>query len=316
MTPTVYPKMGPTPHKNVSPFFSAIPRAVGDLRAAGILKARDVDVLRELLDYKNRRSTQVDPKQATLAARFGCSVDTVQRSLKRLEAAGLIAIIRLRDRLGRLGRCVYDLAGTLFLMPHHAAKLRSGDWGQSGHHAAEETPLKSPVPAIPQNCGLSEVDSKDDAKADSKAAVDRDKNVSHPVAVALAAEGVYPGVAGSLVVKFGEGRCRQVLSALKKRKQVRDRAAWLVGALLQGWNVTTEADTTRPQAHHAYTPPAAAAQLDPLTALDTAARNALEAQAKALLLHETHPAWRDKLLHGKNTALLHSRMRELLSAQQ
>ena len=113
-------------------FFSPIPRAVYGLRGEGRLKARDVDVLGLLLDYKGRRRTTVDPSQETLAGRLRCSPDTVQRSLARLAAAGLIVRTRLRDLAGRLGRCVYDLAPTLALMPAQAAKMRRGEWGAGG----------------------------------------------------------------------------------------------------------------------------------------------------------------------------------------
>lgn len=307
MTDIVYPNTGHMPHAHACAFFSAIPRAVGDLRAQGHLKARDVDVLRELLDYKNRHTTQVDPRQATLAARFGCSVDTVQRSLNRLVAAGLIVKIRLRDRLGRLGRCVYDLAQTLALMPRQAAKLRSGQYGQPA-----ATIEKTPTLSMPQKCGISEVDSEDAVQADTYPP--REKAIPSPVAAALIIEGVFPGVAGMLTVKFGEGRCREVLQALKQRRTVRDRAAWIVGALLQGWDVATEA-TARPQSHHPYTPPRPAGlKPDRLAALDTPALVALEAQARAVLWQETLPAWRDRILTGPSShAVVNKRMRELLA---
>ena len=114
MPALVYPNNGSTPNApantSACAFFSALPRAVGDLRAEGRLIPRDVDVLRELLDHKNRRTSQVDPLQKTLAARMGCSLDTIQRSLARLVAAGLIIKTRMRDARGQLGRCVYDLA--------------------------------------------------------------------------------------------------------------------------------------------------------------------------------------------------------------
>lgn len=106
------------------PFFSAIPRAVLERRKGRDLLTRDIEVLALLLDYKQRASTEVSPRQATLAGRLGCSADTIQRSVKRLMAAGLLAKTRLRDGKGRVERCVYDLAATLALMPVQAARLR------------------------------------------------------------------------------------------------------------------------------------------------------------------------------------------------
>ena len=86
------------------------------------------------------------PSQETLAARLRCGLDTIQRSLARLAAAGLIVKTRLRDLAGRLGKCLYDLAPTLALMPSHAAKMRRGEWGAAG-----EAPENRALPPCRKN---------------------------------------------------------------------------------------------------------------------------------------------------------------------
>ena len=323
MSDLVYPNMGNTTNAQACAFFSALPRAVGDLRAAGILKPRDVDVLRELLDHKNRRTTTVDPKQATLAARFNCSLDTVQRSLARLAAAGLIVKIRLRDRLGRLGRCVYDLAGTLALMPSQAAKLRSGAYGR-------QTPPSPPsadgnrVPAshstMPQKSGLSEVDEGCYVEADTQPQPQTD--ATRATVVLLQAQAVQEHAAKRLADRHTEARCREVVQASARIKHFRhSRAAWIIGALDGGWTVSTEAET-RPRSQWPYRPPqadtaparaAVAPPQDPLETLDAPTYAALETEARASLWTETKPAWRNKLLNRPNAPLIRTRMRALLT---
>ena len=318
MPDPVYPNNGITTNAQSCAFFSALPRAVGDLRAQGVLKPRDVDVLRELLDHKNRRTSQVDPLQRTLAARMGCSLDTIQRSLARLVQAGLIAKIRMRDACGRLGQCVYDLAQTLALMPHQAAKMRSGQWGASDTSPSPAPDRKAAPAGVitkPQKCGFNKADSLDVVQADNIAPAPPQGPPS-PAAVALIAQGVFPRIAAGLVERFGEARCRQALTALGQRRTVHDKPAWVVGCLLQGWTVAASA-TARPQSQHPYAPPSAppGPPIDALDALDVAAYAALEATAHALLWDETKPAWRSTLLSGRNPAYLRNRMRALLSAQ-
>lgn len=311
MSTTVYPNMGNTTNAHASAFFSPLPRAVLTLSQDGRLKPRDLQILAALLDYKNRHTTQVDPKQGTLAARFACSLDTIQRSLARLTAAGLITKTRLRNGLGRLGRCVYDLANTLALMPRHAAKLRHGDYGRDS-----ASPEKETHSAIPQKCGLSEVDSLDVAEADKAHAATHSPMLG-PVAAALHAEGVAPRVATSLAGKFDEQRCRQALTALQSRRNVRDRAAWLVGCLLNGWQLTAPAPPPlRPQSHLPYTPPGSLnAPPSHLHALPVSEYAALEARARAELITESVGPVLSTLKQGRNRRLVEGRMCRLLNAQ-
>lgn len=315
---------------DASPFFSAIPRAVWDLCQSKALKGRDVQVLGILLDHKNRRTTQVDPKQETIALRLGCSLPTVERSIARLVKVGLITKTRLRNALGRLGRCSYDLANTLSLMPRQASnlmprqasKMRGGDFGASSSAQSPvtdgEAKAKHP-PTSHQKCRVSEADSSDVAKADNNTPAPP-KPPPPPVAVALMKQGVSPHIATRLVEQRGEERCQQVLSALSQRRKVRNRAAWLVGCLLQGWIVEAPA-TARPRSHHPYTPPSAphSPPTDILDALPSDAYATLEDRARALLWDETMPAWRDRLLSDLNKppvrARIRTRMRDLLDAQ-
>lgn len=319
MSVSVYPNNGSTTNAHACAFFSALPRAVGDLRAEGVLTPRDVDVLRELLDHKNRRTSQVDPLQRTLAARMGCSLDTIQRSLARLVKAGLITKKRLRDARGQLGRCVYDLALTLALMPRQAAKLRHGHFGQAdpAPPPAHEGKARSTPPITkPHQSGLSEVDSSDVAKADNNVPASPPVPPS-PVAVALIAQGVFPKVAAGLVERFGGDRCRQALAALGQRRTVRDKPAWVVGCLQGGWAVMAPAAAAaRPPSQHPYQhfsgplgPPA-----DPLAALGASARVALESAARAALIAEVREPVLSTLRQGRNTRLVEERMRLMLAA--
>jgi predicted transcriptional regulator len=99
--------------------FSVFTRTVLDLCREKKLKRSDMHVINLLLSYADSHSTLVYRRQAELAANLGCSVDTLQRSLKRLVAVGLLAKIRLRTADGKFDQCVYDLAGSLALIPHH-----------------------------------------------------------------------------------------------------------------------------------------------------------------------------------------------------
>ena len=310
----------PTP--SVCEFFSAIPRAVWDLCHGKVLTSRDVLVLGVLLDYKNRHTTQVDPKQETIAGRLGCSVPTVERSVARLVKAGLITKTRLRAALGRMGRCVYDLANTFALMPRQASKMRGGEYGQAAPPASpavDGNGLAEAEITTPHFCRVSEADSLDVVKADTPAPFSLPSTplpsvpspAPSPVVAALLAKGVFPRAARGLVEKFGEERCQQVLSALSERRKVRDNAAWLVGCLHQGWDVASKTPGTaaRPQSQALYRPLLSAppASGDPLTALSTSARAALEGTARAGLCAE----FGGMLPRGRR--LIEGRMRALLS---
>jgi DNA-binding transcriptional MocR family regulator len=57
----------------------------------------------QLLDHRNKRTGQCNPKQTTLALELGISVDTIQRGLSVLRKQGLITIKR-----GQWG-CWYEI---------------------------------------------------------------------------------------------------------------------------------------------------------------------------------------------------------------
>lgn len=345
-TPAVYPeKPDPSPppntgavggacteipkHRNtglqVAPnaFFSPIPRAVWDLRGQGALKPRDIDVLGLLLDYKNIDTAYVNPRQDTLARRLACSVDTIQRSLTRLAAAGLIVKSRLRSAAGRLGRCVYDLAPTLARLPHRAARMRSGRWGRG---PAPTAPDSCSLPR-PHRCGLREEDSF--AQADNSAPAPTSPPPSafpaSPVAGQMIALGVAARAAVRLLAGHGEARCRQALAAAQERRNVHNRPAWLVKCLTEHWTLTERwilagprqsEDSARPRSHHPYTPPSipAAPPPDPLTQLPPARWSALEERARLALRAEKQPAVLEMLRTGRARRLIAARMRALLAA--
>ncbi len=320
MSSSLYPNSEFMPTPSVCEFFSAIPRAVLDLCHRKVLTSRDVHVLGILLDYKNQRTTEVDPKQETIAARMGCSVPTVERSVARLVKAGLITKTRLRNSLGRLGRCVYDLARTLALMPRQAAKMRGGQFGKSAPAAPPPVDGNRPPAAgstTHQKCRVSEADLSDVVKADTtlpqSAPAAPSPVVASPVVTGFVEKGVFPRVAAALVERFGEKRCQEALdglNALKQRQKVRNAAAWLVGCVQQGWSVTTS-PPPRPQAQRPYAPLSGPARPAPdcLDALAPAVRAALEGTARAALRMEFGGA----LPQGRR--LVEGRMRALLGGQ-
>lgn len=300
----------PTP--SVCEFFSAIPRAVLDLCQNKVLTSRDVHVLGILLDYKNRRTTEVSPKQETIAARMGCSVPTVERSVARLVKAGLITKTRLRNSLGRLGHCVYDLARTLALMPRQAAKMRGGEYGQAAPPASPPVDGTRPPAAGSTThhfCRVSEADLSDVVQADT-ALPQSAPAAPSPVVARFVEKGVFPRVAAALVERFGEKCCQEALdglNALKQRQKVRSAAAWLVGCVQQGWSMTA-VPAPRPQAQRPYVPLSGPARPAPdcLDALAPAVRAALEGTARAALQGEFGGALPQgrRLVEGRMRALL------------
>lgn len=317
MSDLLYPNSGVITNAHASAFFSAIPRAVWDLCHSKQLNGRDVQVLGVLLDHKNRHTTQVDPKQETIAERLGCSVPTVERSVARLVKAGLITKTRLRAALGRFGRSVYDLANTFALMPHQASKMRGGEFGQAAPPAPRSADGNGPAEVETTShhfCRVSEADLSDALKADTAPPSQTPPAPSpapSPVVAALLDKGVFPRAARVLVERFGEARCQQALNALNARRKVRDKAAWLVGCLRQGWDVTPQTPETaaRPQSQAPYRPPTSSppASGDPLASLSASARLALEATARAALALESGGA----LPQGRR--FVEGRMRALLS---
>lgn len=308
-------------------FFSPIPRGVYDLRAAGKLQARDVEVLGLLLDYKGRAASVVSPRQDTLAERLRCSTDTIQRSLRRLESVGLIAAKRLRDTAGRLGRCLYDLAATLALMPRQAAKMRSGAWGaQNGPSLpadAQNKPIAPPL-SMPQKCGLSEAD-KFVAKADNTAPAPDPVSVKAPllpqsaqpdVVVKLISFGMAERIAKSLYAQHGATRCAEVIEAAAAQRRVVSKAAWCYRCLAESWELQKR-NGVRPKAQMPYhAPSAAAAQVDdmaePLALLPADESAHLETAARRELAQEL-PTLRGSLEAGRSRRLVLGRMREMLA---
>lgn len=303
-------------------FFSPIPRGVWELIEAKRVTRRDAAVLGVLLDYKGRGGTVVYPCQATLAARLGCSVDTVQRSVRRLVAAGLVATKRVRDAAGRVRGISYDLAAALALAPSKAAKLRRGDWGRKEMRELtfpSENNANICAPARPQKCGVSEAD-RFVAEADNSACAQIDPAAPEPrgVVVDFINLGIPAARAAALVSTHGEARCREALSAAAGRRTIRDRAGWVVQCLSDGWKLPKcPAGRRAGGQYRVYAfpepPPPASPACDPLETLPPAQKAALESAARAALLAEL-PTLRRSLEAGRSRRVVESRMRALLES--
>lgn len=148
---------------------------------------------------------------------------TVQRGLDRLCAARLI---EKRPRLTPSGAPArglrYDLSALAGLMPARAPRLSSGQWGGA------DTPSG---------------DTRHGCRPESEADVVCESDTPPaPVAAPppdlvalLTRAGVFPSAAPRLLDTYGAARCRLALAALRSRPDVRDRPAWLVACLRDGW---------------------------------------------------------------------------------
>lgn len=219
----------PNSAQNATAFFSPIPRAALALVQSQQISRRDLPLLTVLLDYKNVRDNWVEPKQKTLAARLCCSVDTVQRALARLVAAGLIVKRYIRDACGRLRGLCYDLTPTLSLLPTKAAKMRRGQFGRVDVQPEQTSP--SPPSPKPQPCGVSEADK--DCQANNRAARPAALPLP-PVVVSLLRFGLQTHTALQLVAAHGEDKVQSVVqeAARKPRKTL---CGWIVAALSGQW---------------------------------------------------------------------------------
>ncbi len=312
---TVYPPQG---------FFSPLPRAVWGMAQAGQLTGRDVQVLGLLLDYKNARTPIVGPGQRSLARRLACSVDTIQRALSRLVAAGLVAILPQRSTDGRRRGNHYDLSPTLALLPPKAAKMRSGQWGAPPAPPAGEGDGKRPnlpTSTMPQKCGPEAYSC--DVEADNTATAPGNAAPASPVVAQLVGVGVFRRVAESLVTRYGSSRVADTLTASALGNRRTNRAGWIVAALLHGWKLSAPAPPPRPRAANNSLPPPPPLGAgapggnwpDVLATLDAAALADLERRARAQLIDETRPPLRDHLRRGRDVSRVKARMRELLSRE-
>ena len=89
-------------------------------------------VYAQLLDHRNRKTGQCNPKQDTLAAELGVSVDTVQRAISKLRAAGLIQTAK-----GRRG-CSYTF-------PEFPATAKARSTTPQKRGAGPPYPLYEPI---------------------------------------------------------------------------------------------------------------------------------------------------------------------------
>lgn len=309
--PTVYPNSAGAATAAPCDFFSPLPRTVWALIEQRRITRRDAAVLGVLLDYKNQNSTIVGPGQESLARRLACSLDTLQRSLSRLAAVGLIVKKYLRDRTGRLRGLTYDLANVLDMMPTKTAKLRHGDWGQGSDTVrpspSKNRPVRSQSPK-PQNCGI-EVESESVAEADNTTPLS-------PTERDLSQAGVVPKVARRLVQKFGEDVCRRYLAAFATRPKATNPAGLIVAGITQGWTIPNAPRTaSRAPSPLRFGPArvmAAAPPPDPLDGLSPPEAAALEAKARAALKAEL-PVLRKRFDEDRGAAVVRQRMRDLLA---
>lgn len=332
---TVYLKSPACATSAPDDFFSMLPRSVWTLVEQGHLKPQDPTLLGILLDYKTKNKTIVGPNQQTLAQRLHRSVDTVQRSLVRLVAAGLVAKIKLRDKLGRRRGLAYDLKGVLSLLPTRpteTAKLRHGEAVQKSDPVSalpSENSENSPNPPKPQTCGPSaEKEFVAEANTPAPAAPPT------PTELEMTQIGIVPRVAKNLLSAHGEDTCRRYLKAYSGRSRATNLAGLIVAAITHGWSLSRTrpgggssrfgggssrfdpaTPTERPRAHHLYIPPTTPADPpDALDALDPAARLILEQRARAILLAEQHPMVLELLQKGRADRFIKIQMRKLLIA--
>lgn len=228
------PESYPILAQNANAFFSPIPRAALALVQNQQISRRDLPLLTVLLDYKNVRDNWVEPKQKTLAARLCCSVDTVQRALARLVAAGLIVKRYIRDACGRLRGLCYDLTPTLCLLPSKAAKMRRGQFGRVdalNADAPTTTRARQGNSPKPQPCGVSEADK--DCQANNTAARPTAQPLP-PVVVSLLRFGLQTHTALQLVAAHGEDKVQAVVKEAG-RKSRQNVSGWIVAALSKRW---------------------------------------------------------------------------------
>ncbi len=201
------------------------------------LSAVDLRVACVLLTYTRPGKPEAWPSQDKVAEAIGLSVDTVQRALKSLQASGYLLVRRLRDRLGRLGKNVYNLAAVAGLVPAkkavpaHTAPVQSG-----------ETPAKrKPRPSIPHPCGVLKKNNSLNTEEQQQVAPPESKAepIPHPLVVALLEIDVKKPVAERLV-RDDPQEVEKQLRYLPMRR-VTDKAAALVASVLNGWGKPAQA---------------------------------------------------------------------------
>ncbi len=177
-------------------------------------------------------------------------------------------------------------------------------------------------PAKPQTSGIPNGDSEDVAEADTglrrAAGFGRIGSAETGPCADLIAQGVRAPVAARLAARYGDIRCRQVLAASHSRPAIRDRAAWLVSCLTQGWALTdSHVPEDRPRAYRPYPVPPKSGLPPPAVSAHPPVRSpsrqdpALEARARAELLAEAHPIVVQMLRRGRGWSFVRARMTQI-----
>ncbi len=237
-----------------------------------------------------------------LAAKQGCSVDTITRRVQRLEAAGLVTVEQIPGVERRITPIV--AAPRAYSPPH------------SEPAAIADTPAE----------GLSSLRTYTGKQQQTQATTDAVPPAPGGVVADLVQEGVSARVAARLVRQHGEEAAREQLAALPHRK-ARDRAAVLVQALREGWAIPAglrqERDRLRQEQERAAKRAAQAVlareesrrredALQRLSRLPEGQKKALESRAREMLLREKPAAARlilgtragEHWLRGRMLALL------------
>lgn len=322
---TVYPTQDAAPTRSAAPqrFYSPIPRQIFGLSAAGHLTGRDAQVLALLLSHKGRSGPLVWPRQATMAAALGVSVDTIQRSIDRLAAAKMLHIVRRRSADGRLINNHYDLSATLEMLPaggrapsidapNHTAKVRPGKPQAAHTTRGSQTDGKSEQQAnkaMPQKCGVEA--SEESVVEATPMREPGDGTEAAAVVDALTEAGVMPNTARMLVRVHDVDRIRRALLAVSVGKKKANPGGWIVAAVRDPkWLLPPLPKSAR----RAAPKPAPETPPDALDALPPHEYDALQAIARAQLIAESHPPVLDSLRRGHSAPLVRSRMRRLLAA--
>ena len=223
--------------------FGRLPEYAYDLCEEGKLIPRDVQLLGWLMRRTAPGNPIVTERQPSLAKRLRCAVKTIQRALARLEAAGLLVRLYVRDAWGRLHGRGYDLAATLALMPSstkdHSTKATpvtdgTAQAGAGGHAQKGRKPVWRQSDSGDRLKESPEVCQGDNSANGPTADLN---DVADPaIVVDLVSLGVLGPTARSLARAHDAPRIQEVIR-VAKGKGCKSLAGWIVAALTGKWNV-------------------------------------------------------------------------------
>ncbi len=120
-----------------------VPNALIEYSARLSLRSEECWLICCILRFKYSAENPC-PKQEELAKLFGQSLDTIQRTLKKMETKRLLKVERLRDEGGRFTHTVYDFT---------ALRYSLNECYYQDHPQERPTTLL-PVSTTPQKCGV------------------------------------------------------------------------------------------------------------------------------------------------------------------